>query len=89
MKIYVQIENKPFSWNCYIAEDLRGAKALIQTAKDAGKRSGLLWLPESAAELSRQTKNGTFWAKKVWHFNAIPDSKAKGKAIRKLGKKMK
>ena len=86
MKYNVCIETSPHWHNNYTAETRVGAVRLAAIAKSAGKKAEILWLPESTKDIREATKAGRFWARKVWHFGNVPESKAKHAAIRAWAK---
>ena len=86
MKYTISIETRPNWYQNYTAESRRGATHLVALAKAAGKKANLLWLPETTKDIREATKAGRFWARKVWHFGSVPESKAKHAAIRAWAK---
>ena len=86
MKYTISIETRPHWFQNYAAESRRGATHLVALAKAAGKKANLLWLPETPKDIREGAKAGRFWARKVWHFGSVPESKAKHAAIRAWAK---
>lgn len=86
MKIYVNVEARRYAWKTYLAETRRDAVALVNISNKAGCAANVIWLPETAKDIRTATKLGRFWARKVWHFGNVPESKAKHSAIRAWSK---
>ncbi len=78
-------------WKYMETEVRRDALKIAHTlcGEIGGDRVHLLWLPKSAADIKRELKHGAFWAKRMGHFNLVPESKAKWAAIRKLSRVLK
>lgn len=85
MKYHVTIEEDKGGWTRHHtveASSRRDAISLVVSLKGQGVKAGLLWTPDSAADIRRETARGRNWAKRMWHFGRVADSADLGRATR-------
>jgi hypothetical protein len=78
MKVFAQIQITE-SHSVQVEASLRDAACLVKF----GKATELLWKPETAADIRRGIKIDP---RRMWHSDAVADSKAKRAALRAWAK---
>ena len=61
----------------------RKAMRMVVGMRRAGTECAMLLVPESARDIARINAKGRVFAGMVWHFNAVPGSASKTKAIKR------
>ena len=86
MRFHVSIREQKDGWtkiHHVECASRKNAIALVCALATKGIKADLLWSPDSAAELARETSRGYAWAKRLWHWERVPMTHARIRAARR------